>query len=55
MVIAEHKAKAPAHVAAMIGTMATAGDHDGVQTWQAIVEQVDQLMDYRLGRPLSKQ
>lgn len=54
-VIADHKAKAPAHVASMIGTMASAGDHEGVQTWQAIAERVDQLMDYRSGRPLSKQ
>jgi len=54
-VIKQHGAKAPAHVASRIGELATAGDVDGVQTWQAIAERVDQLMDYRSGRPLSKQ
>lgn len=54
-VIRQHGSKAPARVAAMIGTMAAAGDHGGAQTWQAIAERIDQLMDYRSGRPLSKQ
>ena len=54
-VIKQHGAKAPVQVAAMIGEMAAAGDFDGVQTWQAIAAKVDQLMDYRTGRPLSRQ
>tara|TARA_B100000378_G_scaffold174584_1_gene140837 strand:+ start:2263 stop:2469 length:207 start_codon:yes stop_codon:yes gene_type:complete len=54
-VIKQHQAKAPQHVASRIGELATAGDLDGVQVWQAIAERVDQLMDYRSGRPLSKQ
>ena len=54
-VIKQHGAKAPAHVAAMIGTMETAGDAEGVRTWQSIAKRIDQLMDYRTGRPLSRQ
>lgn len=54
-VIKTHKAKAPAHVAARIGELAAAGDMEGVQAWQAIAERVDQLMDYRSGKPLSRQ
>ncbi|KKW92232.1 DUF6961 family protein [Sphingobium chungbukense] len=54
-VIKQYGAKAPVHVAGRIGELATAGDLDGVQAWQAIAERVEQLMDYRTGRPLSKQ
>jgi hypothetical protein len=53
--IKEHGAKAPLQVALRIAELATGGDADGVQTWQAIAERVDQLMDYRTGRPLNKQ
>lgn len=38
-----------------IADLATGGDQEGVQTWQAIAAKVDQLMDYRSGRPLSRQ
>ncbi|QGP79983.1 DUF6961 family protein [Sphingobium sp. CAP-1] len=54
-VIKQHGAKAPLHVAARIAELATEGDADGVQAWQAIAARVDQLMDYRTGRPLSRQ
>jgi hypothetical protein len=54
-VIKHHGAKAPQHVAQRIGELASAGDLDGVQAWQAIAERIDQLMDYRTGRPLSRQ
>jgi hypothetical protein len=54
-VIKQHGAKAPMHVAARLGELATAGDMAGVDTWKAIAERVDQLMDYRGGRALSKQ
>lgn len=54
-VMKQHGAKAPLHVAVRIGEMATAGDLPGVQTWKAIAERVDQLMDYRGGQPLSRQ
>nr|WP_312313181.1 hypothetical protein [Sphingobium yanoikuyae] len=43
------------YVTQRIGELAAAGDLDGVQAWQAIAERVDQLMDYRTGRPLNKQ
>mgnify|MGYP001556345302 CR=1 FL=1 len=54
-VIKQHGAKAPLHCAFMIAKMATDIDTDGVTAWQAIAERVDQLMDYRTGRPLSRQ
>ncbi|WP_376748847.1 DUF6961 family protein [Sphingobium yanoikuyae] len=54
-VIKQHGAKAPVYVTQRIGELAAAGDLDGVQAWQAIAERVDQLMDYRTGRPLNKQ
>ena len=54
-VIKQHGAKAPLQVAIRIAELATDGDADGVLTWQAIGERVDQLMDYRNGRPLSRQ
>ncbi|WP_411974046.1 DUF6961 family protein [Sphingobium sp. 3R8] len=53
--IEQHGAKAPRHVASRLGELAAAGDMDGVQAWQQIAAKVDQLMDYRTGRPLSKQ
>ncbi|MES2157460.1 MAG: hypothetical protein V4512_06620 [Pseudomonadota bacterium] len=52
--IKQHQAKAPLQVAIRIAELATDGDADGVRTWQAIAARVDQLMDYRAGRPLSK-
>ncbi|WP_188064796.1 DUF6961 family protein [Sphingobium sp. KCTC 72723] len=52
--IKQHQAKAPLQVAIRIAELATDGDADGVRTWQAVGERVDQLMDYRVGRPLSK-
>ncbi|WP_336974130.1 DUF6961 family protein [Sphingobium aromaticiconvertens] len=54
-VIKQHGAKAPAYVATRIGQLAADGDLNGVQAWQAIAARVDQLMDYRTGRPLSRQ
>lgn len=54
-VIKQHGAKAPLHAASRIGDLATAGDADGVQAWQDIAARIDQLMDYRTGRPLSRQ
>ncbi|WP_066600115.1 DUF6961 family protein [Sphingobium cupriresistens] len=54
-VIKEHGADAPEHVATMIARMVAAANEGGIVTWQAIAERVDQLMDYRTGRPLSKQ
>ncbi|WP_416463159.1 DUF6961 family protein [Sphingomonas sp. VDB2] len=54
-VVKQHRAKAPAHVATRIGELAAAGDMDGVEAWKAIAARVDQLMDYRSGRPLSRQ
>ena len=54
-VIKQHGAKAPVHVATRIGELTAAGDLEGTQTWRAIAGRVDQLMDYRSGRPLSRQ
>ncbi len=54
-VIKQHGAKAPVHVATRIGELAEAGDVDGVEAWRSIAERVDQLMDYRSGKPLSRQ
>ncbi|QJR05242.1 hypothetical protein HH800_02305 [Sphingobium yanoikuyae] len=54
-VIQQHKSDAPRHVAIRIGELAAAGDTDGVEAWSEIARRVDQLMDYRSGRPLSKQ
>lgn len=54
-VIKQHGAKAPAVAAERIAAMAATGDLDGLQAWQAIAERIDQLMDYRTGRPLSRQ
>lgn len=53
-VIKLHGAGAPAHVSARIGQLAIDGDAAGVETWKAIAAKVDQLMDYRSGRPLSR-
>lgn len=47
--------RAPAVVAARIGALAEEGDGEGVDTWKAIAARIDQLMDYRNGRPLSRQ
>lgn len=54
-VIKQHGERAPAVVAARIGALAEAGDGPGVEAWKAIAARVDQLMDYRKGRPLSRQ
>lgn len=54
-IIKQHGANAPAHVASRIGELAIDGDEAGVETWKAIAAKVDQLMDYRTGRPLSRQ
>ena len=54
-VIKQHGSRAPAAVAARIGELAATGDLEGVQAWQGIAERVHQLVDYRSGRPLSKQ
>ncbi|MGC4252417.1 MAG: hypothetical protein QM605_13405 [Sphingobium sp.] len=54
-VIKQHGTKAPAHVARRIGELATEGDMEGVKAWKAIAARIDQLMDYRAGRPLSRQ
>lgn len=54
-VIKEHGAEAPLQVAIRIAEFATDQDAGGVQTWQAIAAKVDQLIDYRPGRPLSRQ
>lgn len=54
-VVKQHGAKALAHVATRIGELAAAGDAEGVMAWQAIAERVDQLIDYRTGKPLSRQ
>lgn len=43
------------YVTQRIGELAAEGDLDGVQAWQGIAERVDQLMDYRTGRPLTRQ
>lgn len=43
------------YVTQRIGELAAEGDLDGVQPWQGIAERVDQLMDYRTGRPLTRQ
>ena len=47
--------RAPVVVAVRIGECAREGDSAGVETWTAIAARVDQLMDYRQGRPLSQQ
>lgn len=54
-VIKQHGAKAPRYVATRIAKLAVMNDHDGIETWKAIAARVDQLMDYRTGRPLSRQ
>jgi hypothetical protein len=54
-IIKQHGVKAPLHIATRIGELPNAGDMAGVETWKAIAERVDQLMDYRGGRPLSRQ
>ncbi|OYW84094.1 MAG: hypothetical protein B7Z20_11510 [Sphingobium sp. 32-64-5] len=54
-VIKLHGDRAPVAVAERIGALAEAGDGEGVEAWKAIAERVDQLMDYRKGRPLSRQ
>ena len=54
-VIKQHGAKAPAHVATRIGELAAVGDIKGVEAWRSIAERVDQLIDYRSGKPLSRQ
>jgi hypothetical protein len=40
-VIKRHGVKAPLHVACQIVELATAGDLDGAQAWQAIAAKVD--------------
>lgn len=54
-VIQQHGDRAPVVVAARIGALAEEGDDEGVDAWKAIAARVDQLMDYRKGRPLSRQ
>lgn len=54
-VIKQCGAKAPLHCALRIAELATAGDKEGVQTWQAIAAMVDHLIDFRTGEPLSRQ
>jgi hypothetical protein len=53
-IITERGAEAPLHVALRIAELAMAGDHEGVCTWQAIAERIDQLMDYQSGRVLHR-
>lgn len=53
--IKQHGVKAPLQVAIRIAELATDGDGAGVSAWQSIAAKVDQLMDYRNGRPLSRQ
>ncbi len=47
-VIREHGDAAPVFVAERLGSLALAGDADGVRTWQAIARRIGQLKD---GRP----
>ncbi|WP_414711458.1 DUF6961 family protein [Sphingobium yanoikuyae] len=54
-VIEQNRGKAPAYVDQRIGELAAEGDLDGVQAWQVVAERVDQLMDHRTGRPLTRQ
>ncbi|WP_409529951.1 DUF6961 family protein [Sphingobium yanoikuyae] len=54
-VIEQNRRKAPAYVDQRIGELAAEGDLDGVQAWQVVAERVDQLMDHRTGRPLTRQ
>lgn len=43
-VLKQHGDKAPAFVASRIGTLALAGDNEGVQTWKRIGSKMDQLL-----------
>ena len=54
-VIKQHGAVAPVYIATRLGELASAGDMDGVEAWKAIAARVDQLIDYRSGRPMSNQ
>lgn len=54
-VIKRRGAKAPEYAAAQVAEAQTAGDDASARTWREIAERIDQLMDDRTGRPLSKQ
>ena len=54
-VIKRRGAKAPKYAAAQIAEAEVAGDDASARAWREIAERIDQLMDYRTGRPLSRQ
>jgi len=54
-VIKRRGAKAPKYAAAQIAEAGAAGDDASARAWREIAERTDQLMDYRTGRPPSKQ
>lgn len=43
------------YAAGRVDELLAAGDLEGVETWRAIAVRIDQLMDYRTGRPLTQQ
>ncbi|WP_251008067.1 hypothetical protein [Sphingobium sp. BHU LFT2] len=53
-VIKRHGAKAPKYAAAQIEECEAAGDDASARAWREIGERIDQLMDYRTGRPISR-
>lgn len=47
-------ANAPEYAAAQVLEAEAAGDDVSARAWREIAERIDQLMDYRTGRPLSR-
>ena len=46
-VLAVHGHDAPRHVAEQIGTLALAGDHEGIRAWQEIAKRITDLADLK--------
>lgn len=46
-VVEQHGTKAADHIASRVTELAEAGDEEGVRTWLAIADRIDQLVDYK--------
>ena len=54
-VLKRHGANAPGYADAQVLEAEAAGDDASARAWREIAERIDQLIDYRTGRPLSRQ
>ena len=54
-VIKMHGEDAPMEAAHRLMDLLAASDHEGVTTWEGILERIEQLIDPRTGKPLELQ